>query len=224
MWETTGDGLVWCFLISCLESHSGGTHSLQRICEWCNDIFLQSVLLKNKLFYKLFWVNYVIPLYQCQNSKGRKFGKQEFRRCRDHQLDSDWCSVIFDVAGEPVQRRLQPLHALLERTNHWLRKLTTLNQLCSSGVVISNNASRSPMTTHPNHILSSGHCGNQWEIQNEQLINVKLMSDLLTFWFYNFVTYKIGLAFVVLSQSYIARTSVSKSILKWKIVSYYVVL
>ncbi|XP_051743938.1 RNA binding protein fox-1 homolog 3 isoform X7 [Ctenopharyngodon idella] len=42
----------------------------------------------------------------------------EFRRCRGHQLDSDWCSVIFDVAGEPVQRRLQPLHALLERLNH----------------------------------------------------------------------------------------------------------
>ncbi len=88
-------------------------------------------------------MNYVIPLYQCQNSKGRKFGKQEFRRCRDHQLDSDWCSVIFDVAGEPVQRRLQPLHALLERLNHWLRKLTHKTTLLH-GVWFQTNASRSP--------------------------------------------------------------------------------
>ncbi len=36
-------GLMWCF-ISCLDSHSDGTHSLQSI--WCNATFLQSVLLK----------------------------------------------------------------------------------------------------------------------------------------------------------------------------------
>lgn len=66
-------------------------------------------------------------------SKGRDFEGAGFRRCRGHQLDSDWCSVIFDVAGEPVQRRLQPLHTLLETKalitqtntqNHYTRSAT----------------------------------------------------------------------------------------------------
>ncbi len=35
-------GVDYCdVFISCLDSHSNGTHSLQRIVMWCNDTFLQ---------------------------------------------------------------------------------------------------------------------------------------------------------------------------------------
>ncbi len=47
--KTLTDGLEWCGLlvdycdvfISCLDSHSDGTHSLQRIYKWCNAKFLK---------------------------------------------------------------------------------------------------------------------------------------------------------------------------------------
>ncbi len=46
--KTLIDGLEWCGLfvdycdvfISCLDSHSDGTHSLQRICWWASDVRL----------------------------------------------------------------------------------------------------------------------------------------------------------------------------------------
>ncbi len=47
--KTLTDGLEWCgfflwiivmFLISCLDSHSDGTHSLQRIQWWASDVML----------------------------------------------------------------------------------------------------------------------------------------------------------------------------------------
>ncbi len=56
------DGLEWCGLlvdycdvfISCLDSHSDGTHSLQRIHWWASDAtFLQICSDKNKLIYIL---------------------------------------------------------------------------------------------------------------------------------------------------------------------------
>ncbi len=56
-----------------------------------------------------------------------------------------------------------------------------------------------PMTSSQQHSL-------KWTLwksvgkPEEQLINVKLMSDLLTFWFYNFFYIKIGLAFVFCLQ------------------------
>ncbi len=71
------DGLEWCgllwFFISCLDTHSDGTHSLQRIHWWCNvtDVMLHFSKWRNKLIYILdvqrvsyvlanviFWVNY----------------------------------------------------------------------------------------------------------------------------------------------------------------------
>ncbi len=72
------DGLEWCGLlvdfcavfISCLDSHSDGTHSLQRIHWWTSDVMLHFPW-RNKLIYILdslrvskfsanfhFWVNY----------------------------------------------------------------------------------------------------------------------------------------------------------------------
>ncbi len=62
--RTSIDGLEWCGLlvdycdvfISCLDSHSDGTHSLQRIHWWGSDVMLQFfkyVLMKNKLIYFL---------------------------------------------------------------------------------------------------------------------------------------------------------------------------
>ncbi len=58
------DGLEWCGLlvdycdvfISCLDSHSDGTHSLQRIHWWASDVMLyfsKSVLMKKKNTYIL---------------------------------------------------------------------------------------------------------------------------------------------------------------------------
>ncbi len=44
VWITCG--LSWCF-ISCLDSHSDGTHSLQRIQWWENDVMI--------LFSDIFW-------------------------------------------------------------------------------------------------------------------------------------------------------------------------
>ncbi len=52
VWSTCG--LLWCF-INCLDSHSDGTHSLQRIHWWASDVMLhfsKSVLMK-KLIYSL---------------------------------------------------------------------------------------------------------------------------------------------------------------------------
>ncbi len=52
-------GLVWIivmFYISCLDSHSDGTHSLQSIHESASDVMLhfsKSVLMRNKLIHIL---------------------------------------------------------------------------------------------------------------------------------------------------------------------------
>ncbi len=183
MWETTGDRLLWISVMffNQLFGVSFWQHPFTTEDEFASDVmiyFSKSVLLKkiqknfstNKL---TFFFEWTIPLYQCQNSKGKKVEKQEFCRCRDHQLDSDWCSVIFDVAGEPVQRRLQPLHALLERLNHWLRKLThkPLDSFCYTECDFKPNASRSLMTSSRQHSL-------KWTLwksvgkSEEQLINV----------------------------------------------------
>ncbi len=72
VWITCG--LLWCF-ISCLDSHSDGTHSLSK---WCDAKFLQ-IWWRNKLIYILdglvvrtfsanlnFWVNYSFKF--CPNS------------------------------------------------------------------------------------------------------------------------------------------------------------
>ncbi len=64
--KTLIDGLEWCgFLvdycgvfISCLDSHSDGTHSLQRIHWWASDImlhFFKSVLMKSNIMSWLAW-------------------------------------------------------------------------------------------------------------------------------------------------------------------------
>ncbi len=60
------DGLEWCGLlvdycdvfISCLDSHSDGTHSLQRIHWWTSDVMLhfsKSVLMKKQTHLQLGW-------------------------------------------------------------------------------------------------------------------------------------------------------------------------
>ncbi len=60
------DGLEWCGLlvdycdvfISCLDSHSDGTHSLQRIHWWASDVMLhfsKSVLMKKQTHLHLEW-------------------------------------------------------------------------------------------------------------------------------------------------------------------------
>ncbi len=66
-------GLLWCFYQLYMDSHSDGTHSLQRIHWWANDVMLHSPNLlrwRNKLIYMgdlneskfsanfHFWVNY----------------------------------------------------------------------------------------------------------------------------------------------------------------------
>ncbi len=77
--KTLIDGLEWCGLlvdycdvfISCLDSHSDGTHSLQRIHCWASDImlhFYKSVPMKNKLvwgqvkFQQMLIFGWAIPL------------------------------------------------------------------------------------------------------------------------------------------------------------------
>ncbi len=64
--KTLIDELEWCGLlvdycdvfISCLDSHSDGTHSLQRIHWWasdCNDAFLQICSMKKKTHIQIGW-------------------------------------------------------------------------------------------------------------------------------------------------------------------------
>ncbi len=56
-------GLLWCF-ISCLDSHSDGTHSLLRIHWWTSDVMLhysKSVLMKKQTHLHLGW-----PELNCQ--------------------------------------------------------------------------------------------------------------------------------------------------------------
>ncbi len=88
-YKTLIDGLEWCGLlvdycdvfISCLDSHSDGTHSLQRIHWWASDgnsTFLQ-IWWRNKLIYisddlkgitfsANFWVNYSFEARQSNRS------------------------------------------------------------------------------------------------------------------------------------------------------------
>ncbi len=66
-WWLEWCGLLWCF-ISCLDSHSDGTHSLQRIHWWASDAMLhfsKSVLMNSStswmtwewVYFNL-WMNY----------------------------------------------------------------------------------------------------------------------------------------------------------------------
>ncbi len=51
-------GLLWCCFISCLDSHSDGTHSLHRIHWWVSDVMLnfsKYVLLKKTNSSWMYW-------------------------------------------------------------------------------------------------------------------------------------------------------------------------
>ncbi len=91
--------LLWCF-ISCLDSHSDGTHSLQRIHWWASDAMLhfsKSVLMNSSTSWMTWeWVYFNLWMNYAFQSLNFVFYKICFCFWAFEILLSCWCFFVFD--------------------------------------------------------------------------------------------------------------------------------
>ncbi len=132
---TKSDGLEWCGLlvdycdvfISCLDSHSDGTHSLQSIHWWASDVhFSKSVLMKKQthlhlgcFLTHLYWLNYSFHSVVIKMISYRwVFGAAGERHATFLSAGVGVCAVEVDVQV-PVICSKRPTAFPLKKGKHW---------------------------------------------------------------------------------------------------------